>query len=66
MPTETGLLYRAELPKFLKRHGFEISITTINNLSRPDCGGGPPAEGRWCAAYLYDPTKVIAWAEALV
>jgi hypothetical protein len=65
MPTSTGLLRRGEMPKFLEKHGFKISITTINNLSRPDCGGGPPAEGRWCNAFLYEPRKVLAWAENL-
>jgi hypothetical protein len=65
MPTAAGLLRRAEIPKFLEKHGFKVSITTINNLSRPDCGGGPLPEGRWCRSFLYDPRKVIAWAENL-
>jgi hypothetical protein len=66
MPTAAGLLRRAEIPKFIERElGLKISFTTLNNLSRPDCGGGPPPEGRWCNAFLYEPRKVIAWAENL-
>jgi hypothetical protein len=65
MPTANGLLKRFEIPEFLEARGFKISKQTLDNLSRPSCNGGPPAEGRWCKFYLYDPAKVLAWAEAL-
>ncbi len=58
-------LTRAELPRFLRRHGYPISRSSIDKLSMPSRGerAGPKPVGVWGNRHLYRPEEVLAWAE---
>jgi hypothetical protein len=69
MQTEGGelrYLSRADLPEFLKAHGFPISRSTLAKLGMPSRAEGPPAEGSWGQRYLYRPEKVLEWARGRI
>jgi hypothetical protein len=59
------LITRQEIPAFLKRHGYPVSISTLHKLSMPSRGrnDGPPAHGQWGNRHLYRPSEVLAWAK---
>jgi hypothetical protein len=59
-------LTRAELPAFLKSHGYPISRPTIDKLSMPSRGqhDGPKPAGAWGNRHLYRPQDVLKWARA--
>jgi hypothetical protein len=64
--TAPEYLTRAELPGFLKKHGYPISRTTIDKLSMPSRGdhAGPKPAGAWGNRHLYRPNEVLRWARA--
>jgi hypothetical protein len=47
MPVDREYLTRAELAEFLTARGFPISRSTLNKLSMPSRGEGPPPAGFW-------------------
>jgi hypothetical protein len=56
-------LTRRELADFLTEHGFPITKSTLDKLSMPARGEGPPHAGFWGNRALYDPEKALAWAK---
>jgi hypothetical protein len=57
-------LTRAEIPDFLRQHGFPIGRSTIDKLSMPSRGdhAGPKPVGLWDNRHLYKPEAVLKWA----
>ena len=55
---------RRELAEFLTARGYKISKSTLDKLSMPSRGEGPPAAGFWGNRGLYDPAKALAWAKS--
>jgi len=55
---------RRQLAEFLTEHGFKISKSTLDKLSMPSRGEGPPAAGFWGNRGLYEPAKALAWAKS--
>jgi hypothetical protein len=64
MPVDREYLTRAELAEFLTARGFPISRSTLNKLSMPSRGEGPPPAGFWSNKALYEPTKALDWAKS--
>lgn len=64
MSTMERYLTRREVAHFLTENGYPIGKSTIDKLSMPSRGGGPPPAGFWGNRALYDPNKVLAWAKA--
>jgi hypothetical protein len=60
MQRDQELLTRRELAEYLGKHGFPISLHTLNRLCVRD--GGPQAAGIWGGQILYEPDKALAWA----
>jgi hypothetical protein len=54
---------RAQLAEFLTARGFPISRSTLDKLSMPSRGEGPPAVGFWGNRALYAPDRGLAWAK---
>jgi hypothetical protein len=59
-------LTRAEIPAFLKVHGFPVSRSTLDKLSMPSRGdhAGPKPAGAWGNRHLYRPADVLEWARS--
>jgi hypothetical protein len=55
---------RKELGAELRKRGFPISDSTINKLSAPSVGRGPPVDGWFGPFALYNLEDGVAWAEA--
>jgi hypothetical protein len=57
-------LTRAEIPDFLRQHGFPIGRSTIDKLSMPSRGdhAGPKPVGLWGNRHLYKPEAILKWA----
>ena len=64
MSTIERYLTRREVVRFLTEQGYPIGKSTIDKLSMPSRGDGPPPAGYWGNRALYDPNKVLAWAKA--
>jgi hypothetical protein len=62
MLRDPELLTRRVLADYLGKHGFPISLHTLNRLGAR--GDGPPAAGIWGGQFLYDPVKTLAWARS--
>jgi hypothetical protein len=61
---EREFLTRAEIPDFLRQHGFPLGRSTIDKLSMPSRGerAGPKPAGIWGNRHLYRPEQVLKWA----
>jgi hypothetical protein len=55
---------RKELGVELRKRGFPISDSTINKLSAPSVGQGPPVDGWFGPFALYNLATAISWAES--
>ena len=57
-------LTRREAARFLTAHGYPLSFKTLTVLCQPSNFRGPPAAAMWGRRVLYDPAKLLEWAEA--
>jgi hypothetical protein len=64
--TKLPLLTRQQLVRFLNENGFPISEATLNKLSAPKVGQGPPIHSWWGRRPLYAPDPSLKWARSLL
>jgi len=61
-------LTRDQLCELLQAHGYPISKSTLEKLSMPSSGEGPPVAGWWPGHKndrpLYTADQGLAWAQA--
>ena len=55
-------LTRRQVVEFLADHGYPLSWSTLSKLAMRD--EGPPLAGVWGNRFLYEPSKVLAWARS--
>jgi hypothetical protein len=60
---ERQYMTRRQLAELLSASGYPISVSTLDKLSMPSRGEGPPAAGFWGNRALYDPNEALAWAK---
>jgi hypothetical protein len=57
-------LTRRQLVRFLRHHGYPITLSTITKLCAPSRGEGPPMAGLWAKRALYDRETALQWARS--
>jgi hypothetical protein len=62
MPHDSKLLTRRELAEYLGKHGYPISLATLNRLCARD--EGPPPSGIWGGQFQYDSARALSWARS--
>lgn len=56
------LLTRKQLIDYLQARGYPVALSTLNKWC--SAGEGPPVECFWAEKALYEPSKVLLWAES--